>query len=153
MNMLTADQLAYLLARGYPSLVKCVDYWVGHPVDSATFQQKAPAFIVKWYPKNPPVPLSDDILKLWDKYGADCIRELSADAARRKRNALLTDADRLVERAIDTASASDEKTARTYRQALRDVPAQSGFPLEIEWPECPGQQPQGDSDGTHNEIG
>jgi hypothetical protein len=149
MNMLTADQLAYLLAREYPSLVKCVDYWVGHPVDRTTFQQKAPAFIVKWYPKNPPVPLSDDILKLWDKYGADCIRELSADAARRERNTLLTDADRLVERAIDTANAADEKAARAYRQALRDVPAQPGFPLEIEWPEYPGRQSPGDTN-VHN---
>jgi hypothetical protein len=25
-----------------------------------------------------------------------------------------------------------------YRQALRDVPAQAGFPEEIEWPELPG---------------
>jgi Phage tail assembly chaperone protein len=151
MNMLTADQLAYLLAREYPALVKCVDYWVGHPVDGKTFQQKAPAFIVKWYRRDIPVPLTDDILKLWDKYGADCIRELSADAARRQRNTLLTDADRVVERAIDTANASDEKAARAYRQALRDVPAQRGFPLEIEWPECPGQQPQGDNDGHESE--
>jgi hypothetical protein len=149
--MLTADQLAYLLSREYPELVKCVDYWVGHPVDGKTLEQKAPAFIVKWYRRDIPVPLSSDIQRMWDRYGDDCERELSANAARRKRNAFLTDADRLVERAIDTANASDEKAARTYRQALRDVPAQRGFPLEIEWPEYPGQQPQGDNDGHESE--
>ncbi len=25
----------------------------------------------------------------------------------------------------------------TYRQALRDVPEQAGFPMSIEWPEKP----------------
>ena len=149
MNMLTADQLAYLLAREYPTLVKCVDYWVGHPVDRTTFKQKAPAFIVKWYRRDIPVPLSDDILKLWDKYGDDCKRDLACNAVRRQRNELLVTADRLVERAIDTGNVADEKTARTYRQALRDVPQQPGFPLAVEWPEYPGQQPQGDNN-VHN---
>ena len=26
---------------------------------------------------------------------------------------------------------------RTYRQALRDVPQQDGFPADIQWPELP----------------
>ena len=31
----------------------------------------------------------------------------------------------------------DQEAWATYRQALRDVPSQEGFPLSIEWPEPP----------------
>lgn len=41
------------------------------------------------------------------------------------------------------APLTDEQVAawRAYRQALRDVPAQPGFPAAIEWPMPPGKTP------------
>ena len=47
---------------------------------------------------------------------------------RAKRDALLA--------ASDTMALADRITDawRTYRQALRDVPAQSGFPTSVTWP-------------------
>lgn len=59
--------------------------------------------------------------------------ELAA-AARAQRNALLADCDwtQLADAPVDAA------VWATYRQALRDVPAQSGFPTEISWPIPPG---------------
>jgi hypothetical protein len=53
--------------------------------------------------------------------------------AREKRNGLLAESDwtQLADPLID-------KTAwATYRQALRDVPQQDGFPNTITWPEKP----------------
>lgn len=38
--------------------------------------------------------------------------------------------------AADTPQAIKDKYA-PYRQALRDVPTQSGFPLSVDWPKAP----------------
>ena len=58
-----------------------------------------------------------------------------AYAARKERDRLLL--------ACDWAVLPDAQTERTawenYRQALRDVPEQAGFPYTIEWPEKPKQ--------------
>lgn len=59
----------------------------------------------------------------------------SSDVAfsmRNKRNKLLVETDYL---ALSDQTLSAEMT--TYRQALRDVPAQSGFPLNVTWPTKP----------------
>lgn len=54
-----------------------------------------------------------------------------AETVRTKRNQLLAASDKmgLVDRITDEW--------RTYRQALRDVPAQAGFPSNITWPNEP----------------
>jgi hypothetical protein len=59
--------------------------------------------------------------------------ELSA-AARIQRNALLTATDWT--QAADVPQATKDLWT-TYRQALRDVPEQSGFPTNIVWPVKP----------------
>jgi hypothetical protein len=52
---------------------------------------------------------------------------------RRTRNQKLTESDwtQLEDSPVDKAAWS------TYRQALRDVPTQEGFPWTVEWPEKP----------------
>lgn len=52
------------------------------------------------------------------------------------RNRLLMESDWIE---FPTSPLTDEKRDawRTYRQALRDVPTQAGFPLEIQWPVKP----------------
>jgi Phage tail assembly chaperone protein len=135
--MLDCDQLAWLLAKEYPQLTKCVDYWVAHPVDQKTHEQVGPAWIVTWTRDDPPIPLADDIERMWAKYGDECTRFSEAVRTRRERDTRLTEADHLVNRALDQGNTDLEATARTYRQALRDVPQQAGFPLDIHWPEPP----------------
>ena len=55
----------------------------------------------------------------------------TAEAARRYRNELLSRCD-------DKVWPDHVPDAwRTYRQLLRDVPAQSGFPTNITWPSEP----------------
>jgi|TARA_R110000824_G_scaffold44741_1_gene129980 hypothetical protein len=62
--------------------------------------------------------------------GAD---DREAEAARAERDAKLTESDW-----TQVADATvDQATWATYRQSLRDVPEQAGFPSTIAWPTSP----------------
>ena len=61
--------------------------------------------------------------------GAD---DRAAAKVREERDAKLSATDWT---ASTDVTMTDEMT--TYRQALRDVPAQDGFPNDITWPEAP----------------
>jgi len=63
---------------------------------------------------------------------ADGANDREAIAVREERDALLAACDWM---ANSDVTMSDEW--RTYRQALRDVPAQAGFPNSITWPTEP----------------
>lgn len=60
----------------------------------------------------------------------------TAEEARARRDTLLSATDWAVlpDSPLDEAS---QAAMRTYRQALRDVPQQAGFPGEIAWPDIP----------------
>ncbi|BBH11692.1 phage tail assembly chaperone [Chromobacterium haemolyticum] len=68
-----------------------------------------------------------------------------SDKSRTQRDLLLVNTQWLVQRHRDqleigtatTLSADQFKELQTYRQALRDVPAQKGFPASITWPAVP----------------
>ena len=59
--------------------------------------------------------------------------EQEADEAREQRNALLVESDwtQVADAPVDHQAWAD------YRQALRDVPQQAGFPTDINWPSKP----------------
>ena len=59
-----------------------------------------------------------------------------ATEVREKRNALIAETDYL---AMPDYPLDDERKAAVlaYRQALRDVPEQAGFPRQIDWPTKP----------------
>ena len=59
-----------------------------------------------------------------------------AREARNKRDALLSQSDWVTIRAKDTGDPVPTEW-QTYRQALRDITEQTGFPENIEWPEKP----------------
>ncbi len=63
----------------------------------------------------------------WPDFQADPVAA-SATQVRAQRDALLATSDSmaLADRITDAW--------RTYRQALRDIPAQSGFPTNVTWP-------------------
>lgn len=62
----------------------------------------------------------------------------TADQVRRRRDALLLDCDWT--QVADAPLTEDEREEwRVYRQALRDVPQQPGFPAAVVWPEPPPQ--------------
>lgn len=58
---------------------------------------------------------------------------------RNQRNEKLKELDYVVSNPLRFASFTDEQKAElaTYRQALLDVPQQSGFPIEVTWPVIP----------------
>jgi hypothetical protein len=64
--------------------------------------------------------------------------DLESQQARFIRNAMLQESDTLM-LSDRWAAMSPERQAAwaAYRQALRDLPAQSGFPVEINWPAQP----------------
>jgi len=55
---------------------------------------------------------------------------------RAKRDRLLTESDWVTIRATDTGNPVPTEW-QTYRQALRDITEQTGFPENIEWPQEP----------------
>ena len=61
------------------------------------------------------------------------ITEEAAKSVRQQRNSLLAESDwtQLADAPVDQAAWA------TYRQALRDVPAQVGFPEAVVWPVAP----------------
>lgn len=61
---------------------------------------------------------------------------MTAEEARAKRDKLLEDTDwtQVLDAPID---ASTREAYRVYRQDLRDIPEQDGFPESIIWPELP----------------
>ena len=59
-----------------------------------------------------------------------------AKSVRTSRDTLLTECDWVAIRAFETGSSVSAEWA-TYRQALRDVPAQAGFPWTITYPDKP----------------
>jgi len=67
---------------------------------------------------------------------ARLIAEQPAKEARAKRDRLLTESDWVTIRATDTGNPVPTEW-QTYRQALRDITEQTGFPEEIEWPQEP----------------
>jgi hypothetical protein len=78
-------------------------------------------------------------MKLWSKYTADEKAEMdrqAASAIRAERNTKLTECDWT--QLNDTPLDNTAKVAwTTYRQALRDIPTQSGFPHNVIWPVKP----------------
>ena len=69
-------------------------------------------------------------IKTAEQIEAELIESL-AEAAKQKRNKLLSDTDYLVMPDYPAKPAGIEE----YRQALRDITKQAGFPETIEWPE------------------
>ena len=62
--------------------------------------------------------------------------EQAAETARNQRDRLLTGSDWVTIRATDTGDPVPTEW-QTYRQALRDIPDQTGFPDNVEWPQEP----------------
>ena len=86
-------------------------------------------------------PYSEENLKIAQRYaynGEVTVEDIpmSDEEARAKRDKLLADTDwtQVLDSPID---AETREAYRVYRQALRDIPEQEGFPEAIIWPELP----------------
>lgn len=77
------------------------------------------------------------IYSTWDWVAQVWIDDLTkaAEYQRTVRNSLLAEADILIFKAEDLGQ--DTIALRSYRQALRDITNQAGFPLEVNYPQIP----------------
>ena len=81
------------------------------------------------------VPFTAEEEAEWDAMQAESAAsadDRKAEEVRSERNQLLSETDWM---AGSDVTMSDEW--RAYRQALRDVPAQNGFPNDVTWPTKP----------------
>lgn len=112
-----------------------------------------PGGCVEAVPKDP-IPLG--YVAIWDRETRDFVvipdpykilkdkfvspRQKLSDQAREVRNQLLAESDWT--QLADTPS-NIKKAWKAYRQALRDLPEQEGFPNNIKWPMAPSDDSQG----------
>lgn len=81
------------------------------------------------------VPFTAEEEAEWDAAEASMgngVDPLKAEEVRNERNQLLSQTDWMAGSDVTMSDAW-----RTYRQALRDVPSQEGFPNDITWPTKP----------------
>jgi hypothetical protein len=83
------------------------------------------------------LPPRPDITYIFDYSSKTWIEspEIAGNIVRDTRNSLLADADILIFKAEDLGQ--DTVALRQYRQALRDITKQVGFPLEVIYPQIP----------------
>lgn len=86
-----------------------------------------------WSNPPEPAPLTPEQIAINEAAIVAAALEQLADAVRSERNVLLAKTDW-----TQTADAPVDKAAwAAYRQALRDLPQQAGFPTTISWPVKP----------------
>ena len=87
---------------------------------------------LEWLSSDIPQPSDAEI----EAEVARLIAEQPAKEARAERDRLLTESDWVTIRATDTGDPVPTEWL-DYRQSLRDITEQTGFPEEIEWPTKP----------------
>lgn len=80
----------------------------------------------QWFTKYSVADMDDDAKKALDEQQAKNVRE--------DRNKRLAESDWTQ---LDDSPGQNKLAWATYRQALRDVPTQTGFPWEVQWPNKP----------------
>lgn len=130
----THDHLILVIRTLYPRLVHGRDFLVAHPVDG-TGAQCADPFIATWNATDIPQP---DESALQQEFAAN-EATYRASHARARRNRILAVTDGKASPPSDAPADVQARAAAwgAYRQALRAVPDQPGFPLDITWPVAP----------------
>ena len=129
------DLMVTVLTDQYPDLAHGRDYGVAHMIDHDTGDQQGEPFFTFWKPKDVIQPDAADIKAAFLANEA----RYRTIFARRYRDACLEWSDAKAAIPDDAPPAIQARASiwRAYRQALRDVPQQPGFPLDIDWPELP----------------
>ena len=128
--MITMHQLWLLMQRVYPDKTPGKDFIIAAPVnpDNPT-EQGEDASIAFWAGPEP----APNIRALLGMYGGEIEDIQQRTMGRFTRNRLLGESDALV----TDEDTPHQKAVAKYRQALRDVPQQPGFPTDIKWPVKP----------------
>ncbi|WP_321941626.1 tail fiber assembly protein [Paraburkholderia tropica] len=131
----THDLMALTVKDMYPGLVHGVDFVVAHMIDEETGAQKGDPFILAWKSKAHAQPTDDEVHARFRANEA----ALRAAYIRSLRNEALSNTDHRTTSPPDAPATLTKNVDgwRTYRQALRDVTQQEGFPFNVVWPERP----------------
>ncbi len=134
----THDHMVLTLKRMYPGLVAGRDYRSAHPL-GPDGEQNAPPFIAYWASDSVPQP-ADAEVEVFFHTNEESIR---AEHVRLFRDMALRATD---SKTIAPPDAPDPVKAlavgwSAYRDALRKVPEQKGFPFEVTWPVPPEEKP------------
>jgi hypothetical protein len=132
--MLTNSQMSWCLLQMLPGTQNGREYLVGQETDMQGVQT-AEAKIYQWNMPNTVQPSQQQIKAYWDLFGHKYLALVAQAGARDKRSTLLAEADILINKALDNGQ--DATALRAYRQALRDITTQTGFPQDVQWPELP----------------
>jgi hypothetical protein len=118
----------------WPHLVHGRDYLVMQAVED-NGDQKGPPWFMFWRAVDVEQPTMEE---LEAEFNADQLK-CRATLARDLRNAMLELSDTRVYLPDDAPEAkrASVNTWKAYRDALRNIPNQAGFPMDIEWPDPP----------------
>ncbi|KVP62182.1 phage tail assembly chaperone [Burkholderia ubonensis] len=130
----THDLMIATIKAHYPGLEHGRDFMVAHRIHPGTGKQDGDPFILAWY-SEVDRPTDKQIHALFraneTTYRAARIREC--------RDVALWDSDGRADAPSDAPES--EKATRlkwaAYRQALREITEQPGFPFDVKWPEPP----------------
>jgi hypothetical protein len=134
---LTHDELIAALSILYPDAVHGRDFHVAHMVARYSPEQLSSAFLAHWDIDGVPEPSLSELMHAVAPHVDTAKAIVRARKVRWERSARLDASDRLLTRAVESEDAAKVAALKAYRQALRDVPQQKGFPFDIEWPEAP----------------
>ena len=111
-------------------------------IDIAKLYQLVPtglkenALLISGEWRNPPdpLPLTQDQIDLLEAQEAAYITEQQKESLRKQRNVLLSNCDWTQGKDVPESISS---IWAVYRQALRDIPQQPEFPINVTWPTPP----------------
>lgn len=129
------EELFYLLQKFWPNTINGTHYLTGHRLDTEG-KQFGEAFLQFWRLPDPQ-PSKGQLLTWWEQHKEEIRATIAGVHHRWERAERLLRADALVYRAEDASDEAAASAARKYRQALRDVPQQKGFPFAFDWPVPP----------------
>jgi hypothetical protein len=90
---------------------------------------------LQWF-SNSPKPTKEELDAKWQQ----ALTARQAATIRKKRNQILeTEVDPLVTNPLRWNSLSNQQQWISYRQALLDIPQQTGFPDNVTWPTKPAE--------------
>lgn len=135
-NGYTHEHMQEVLIEMYPQLLWGRDYVVAHPIDEKTGLQGGLPFVIAWKTEAVKQPADADVHAYFkaneERFRAAFIRKVRDEALAGSDTRVTLPPD-----APATLTRENVDAWKVYRQALRDIPEQAGFPFNVDWPERP----------------
>lgn len=143
-NTITGEISSNVVAENADTLSPIADNFtyleVPEPVDNGKYYLDPQSLQPVAYPDKPdPSYTWNGATKTWEDLRTQEQKSIVANIkAKQERDKLLTSTDWVVIKALEQGTPVSESWS-TYRQQLRDITLQPGYPLTITWPTPPNQ--------------